>query len=229
MKTWMIVLCALAVGPAGAQSVYKCKTAQGVVYSQSPCGDDAEKRTVAVPSAPGSSDAASGPVGPFVELTRDERFMVGGSAEKIRQVWGPPAARYRKGNEERWFYPNRGVVENGVRQCIELHVDGDTAYQITYLSEAAMTKSVPIARRIGDWRPPSPMPTRRFYAVGGGDPRGMSKSAVVARFGEPDLKKIFNGIEVWEYHDIPMSQDNPQTLTLFIEFDGDRVSQTIGN
>ncbi|MBD8524629.1 DUF4124 domain-containing protein [Pseudomarimonas arenosa] len=225
MNVWMVVVLCLLAGQAGAQSVFKCKTPQGVVYSQSPCSDDAERREVKSPG-PASAEVASGP---FVEVTREELSSIGSSAAELQERWGPPAARYFEGKEERWFYPNRGLIEDGVRKCFEAHVDGDIVYQFNYLPEPVMAKSVQAARRIGNWRPPSPPPRRNFYMTGNNDPRGSSRASVVARFGEPDLKKVFFGTEIWEYHNIPMAPNDPQTLTLFIEFDGDRVGETMGN
>ena len=209
-----------------AQTVYKCKTEQGVIYSQSPCADDAEKRTVSPPS-PASDDRAVGSGG-FRELSQDELFSIGGASEDILQRFGPPAARYRKGDEERWFYPNLGQIENGARLCAEIHISEGSSYQITWLPEAVMAKSVQAARRIGDWRPPTNPPRRNFF-ITGSDPRGLAKPAVVARYGEPDLKKVFNGVEIWEYQRIPMDASGAQNLTLYIEFEGNSVSQSMAN
>lgn len=221
----LFLICLLPAA-GSAQTIYKCKTEQGVVYSQSPCSDTAEKRTVNAPAA--NADSGQAVSATFRELTQDERFALGGRSEDILERFGAPAARYREGEEERWLYPNLGRIDDGQRLCAELHISEGSSYQITWLPEAVMRKSVQAARRIGDWQPPT-NPARRNFFISGSDPRGLGKAGVIARYGQPDLKKVFNGAEIWEYRGIPMAADNPQRLTLFIEFEGDTVSQSMAN
>src|SRR5690606_5991417 len=140
-----------------------------------------------------------------------------GMADDVLTRLGAPTARYRVGEAEYWLYDRVGRLQNGERQMIELLVVEGRASQVNWLSEEVMRKTIVVAREISDWEPPTAPRSKYFYATGE-DIRGLSRAALVARFGQPDAKKIFNGIEVWEFRDVPTSAENPARRTLFIEF-----------
>jgi hypothetical protein len=40
---------------------------------------------------------------------------------------------------------------------------------------------------------------------------------------------VFNGREVWEYKEVQFAANNPQTLTIYLTFEGDIVASSAGN
>lgn len=218
--------CALACAPADAQTVYRCKTERGVIYSQKPCGDDAERREMGPAKNAGVEEKAEPEE--FTDLGEEAWTKATGAVEDVLSRLGAPDARYRVEGSEYWLYDSVGRIQNDQKQLIELLIVDGKAAQVNWLSEEVMRNTVAVAREIGDWEPPAGPRTKVFY-VTGHDIRGLSKSALLGRFGQPSVKKIFNGIEVWEYREVPMSASDPRKLSLFVEFDGDVVRQSMGN
>lgn len=205
-----------------AQSIYKCKTPGGVMFSEKPCGEDAKK--LSLKASGGRTSASrherSGAL-PAVPVQKFDGLPF--EADAVIAAIGPPAASYTHRGTEHWLYPNAVREEGGQRACPELLFEDGQRFQTNWLPEDVMHDSVRAARAIGDWQRRAPVQDKRFYAVGE-DVRGAHKAAVVRRYGEPDAKKVHAGREWWEYERVPVSADNPQRLTLFVEFDGDVVA-----
>lgn len=214
-------------GSASGQTVYRCKTATGIVYSQLPCADDAERREVKAPATAGSAGAAAA-TRAFVDIGADLLAALRGSAGEVRARLGDPAASYRIDEAEYWLYEHVGRIEDGQRQLAELRVVNDRAAQVNWMAEDVMRRGVIAARSFAGWQAPAGPRTKTIYATGK-DLRGNSKAGVLALYGEPDVKKIFQGTEVWEYRGVPISRENPQLLTLYVEFEAGRVSVVNGN
>ena len=58
---------------------------------------------------------------------------------------------------------------------------------------------------------------------------GSVRAALVDKLGEPDVKCVFDAREVWHYEKVPMGKDDPRLLTIYLEFEGDRVVKSTGN
>jgi outer membrane protein assembly factor BamE (lipoprotein component of BamABCDE complex) len=91
-----------------------------------------------------------------------------------------------------------------------------------------MKRSVQVARGLADWDQPDSTREKSF-SVGDTVVMGQSKSQVVGKLGQPDAKRVFDGREVWEYRDVQFAASNPQTLTIYLTFDGDIVASSAGN
>ena len=205
------------------------KTDKGVTFSQHPCGKDAEKREMG-PAKPADEQASAedDEDKDFLDLGEEAWVKATGPIDEVLTRLGAPAARYRVDTAEYWLYDQVGRTQNGQRQLIELLVNEGRGTQVNWLSEEVMKSTIEIAREIGDWSPAPGPRAQKFYATGE-DIRGLSKVALSRRFGEPDAKKIFNGTEVWEYRDVPMSPYETRRMSVFVEFEGDRVRQSMAN
>lgn len=212
-----------------AQTMYQCKTPGGVMFSDKPCGEDAKKLTLR-----GSSGATSAGPAPVAELppVPFEKFRyLPNDPEKVLEIVGPPTASFTHRGTEHWLYPNvERINDEGILTHPELLVDPeDGVFQQNYLPADMMKRAVRAAAAIGDWQRSGPVQTKPFYATTSGIANGDRKTAVVVRLGQPDAKKVFNGNEWWEYEQVRMSPENPQLLTLFLEFDGDVLISSAGN
>lgn len=221
------VLLALLPASVAAQSIYKCRTPDGVMFSEKPCGEDAvklsEKRSSGTTSATRHQRSGSLPAVPI------ERFeSLPQQAEAIIALVGPPAASYTHRGTEHWLYPNAVGEVSGVRACPEVLLEDGERFQITWLPEEVMQRAVVAAQAIGGWERSGPVVDKPFFATGT-DLRGERKAAVVRRYGQPDAKKVHAGREWWEYERVPVSRDDPRQLTVFIEFDGDVVASSAAN
>ena len=70
---------------------------------------------------------------------------------------------------------------------------------------------------------------KKSFSVGDTVVVGKSKSQVVSKLGQPDIKRVFNGRELWEYQDVQFAADNPETLNIYLTFEGDIVASSAGN
>lgn len=216
----LAVIAALAAAPLHAQTVYRCKTAQGVVYSQRPCAPDAEKREMQ------PTRRANPVAGETITMAAlDGIFMV--SEKDVVDRIGQPAARYRVGDDEYWLYPNACRLDGQQRVCAELLIREGASQQVNWLAEATMRKSVRVAQDIGSWKPPL-SPPQRAFTIQGIDAVGRTRAMIAHKYGPPDVKRIDNGAEVWEYRGIQTSRIDTTPATLLIEFDGDKVKRISG-
>jgi hypothetical protein len=220
------ILVLLLVSTSSWGAVYKCNTPDGVVFSQTPCAEDAEEVDIKNDS-PGRG--AAGAMGGTVRTTvTDDGFDFAYSPEELVEKFGQPAAKYTFDGTSHWFYPNGCKKEVGGAQCPEYLMENGTVFQITWLSEAIMIKSVTSVRKFAGWSQPATVSKKRFTAADTGVV-GENKTTVTSRFGPPDAKRVFNGRELWEYRQVPMGPSNPDTLTIFLEFEGNKVFSAAGN
>ena len=119
-------------------------------------------------------------------------------------------------------------VRDGQRTCPELLIEDGQMFQITWLPEAVMKKSIVAAQAIAGWERPGPVKDKAFL-VSDTDIEGERKATVVRRLGQPDAKKVFNGREIWEYERVKLAAGSADTLTIFVEFEGDIVASSVGN
>lgn len=213
---------------ASAGSIYKCNTSEGVVFSQSPCAPDAVKLKSGNRKPAGSAvDAAPDAGGGSLDVRLFDEIGAETAAVIVETV-GPPAARYTHDGTERWLYPNAVKVSDDGRLSPELFLENGRHFQTSWIPEDVMKRSVPVAAGLSDWVQPESTREKSFF-VGDTVVMGRSKSQVVGRLGQPDAKRVFNGREIWEYRDVRYAASNPQTLTIFLTFNGDIVASSAGN
>lgn len=211
-----------------AGSIYKCTTEEGVVFSQTPCAPDA------VMLKSGKSKRSKPPVEaeepPAAESGDAEVFSTLGSetADVIIERVGEPEARYTHDGTEHWLYSNFVKTSNGVAVCPELLLENGRAFQISWIPQDVMKKSVDVGRGLAGWTQPGFI-SEKTFTVENTDVRGESKSDVTGKFGEPDAKKIYNGREIWEYRKVQVAQGSPDTYTIYLTFEGDTVVSSVGN
>ena len=212
----------VVVNAASAGSIYKCNTAQGVVFSQTPCAPDAvrlktgKKRAGHFANGRAPVDAAL-----FDEIGAE-------SAKVIIETVGRPAASYTHDGTEHWLYPNAVKESDGQRVSPELLLENGRHFQTSWIPEDVMKDSVVVAKELLDWNQPS-SPREKSFFVGDTVVMGRSKSQVLGKLGEPDAKRVHKGREVWEYRDVRFSAGNPETLTIYLTFDGDIVASSAGS
>lgn len=155
-------------------------------------------------------------------------FLGGKTSAQVIEKVGAPAARYQGGLYEYWLYPNAVRERDGVRRCVEAVFKSGKMTQMNFLTEETMKKSVEIVKGFGDWAPSAEVKVKEFYALGT-SMVGKTKTEVVEAFGQPDVRRVFNGKEVWDYQKVPMEKGSEKQLTVFVEFEDDKVSGTTGN
>lgn len=210
-----------------ATQVYKCETADGPVYSAQPCADDAEVVNVRSRSVSGPPSRPTATNQPPIDtaLFEDLAEM---NAEQILEDIGLPAAMYYNIDLEYWFYPNACRDEGG-RKCALLLIKDDKPIQINWLDEDEIRRSAEVARGFSGFRPPAQIREKTYSITGLGDIRGLTKTMVAARIGQPDVKRVYDGVELWEYRQVRPQPGSSQRLTMVVEFDGDRVADTRAN
>ena len=217
----------LACTPVFAGSIYKCNTKEGVVFSQTPCAPNAIKlKTGKRKSAASAVNGQEAPAG-SIDVTLFDGIGAK-SAQTIIDTVGPPAARYTHDGIEHWLYPNAVDVQDDQRVSPELLLENGTHFQTNWIPEDVMSDAVDVARDLAGWQQPA-APRPKSFTVGDTVVMGNSKSQVVGKLGEPDAKRVYNGREVWEYRDVPFAANNPQSLTIFLTFEGDIVASSAGN
>lgn len=211
-----------------ATSIYKCKTPRGVTFSEKPCAPDAEKIETKR-SAPRQSFAApSGKPLQMVAIEKFEEFGMFSTTDIIERV-GRPAASYTHGDTEHWLYPNAIRQSDRGRYCPELLLRDDQKFQTNWAPEDVMKKSVAVARGFANWTQPSEVKEKRAGFLKDTAVVGKRKAGVVAKLGQPDGKRVYNGKEIWEYEKVRMASNKPDTVIIYIEFDGDVVTSSVGN
>ena len=221
----LALACVLIPADALAGAIYKCTTSEGVVFSQSPCAKDAvriDREAVAAAEKARESSPESG-----------DLIAIGGSAglgttEEIIARLGQPAAQYSLDGEDYWFFPNAVKALEGEREFAEMRIRSGRLRQITWLPEDVMRQSVESAQRFAGWQQPARISAKTF-TVADTDVVGNSRNDITAKFGQPDAKKLFNGREVWEYRQVRITPESPQTMTIYLEFDADTVVASTGN
>ena len=206
-------------------AVYKCKTPVGVTYSNTPCANDAEEVNIKSSRSVPKREVATGQP-TSVDIQKFDRLPF--DADEIIEYVGKPAAVYVHRGEEHWLYPNAVRVSPGERVCPEVWLRDGVRFQTSWLPENIMKKSVASAKNLKGWRPNGNVTVKRFYVSDTGIV-GQSKTSVVSRLGQPDEKKVFMGTEVWEYYKVRYAPGENREVSIFLEFDGNKVSSSVGN
>ncbi len=218
----------LSAAPAFAGSIYKCNTQDGVVFSQRPCAPDAiELKYGNSKRATQSTDGQERPTAGMIDIRLFDKVGAK-TAEAIVELVGHPAAKYIHNGDDHWLYPNAVKVEGERRLCPELYLRDGREYQISWIPEDTMKKSVIAAQGFSDWKEPSSI-RKKTFSVGDTVVMGKTKSQVVSKLGQPDAKNVFKGREIWEYKDVQLAANNPETLTIYLTFEGDIVATSAGN
>lgn len=218
----------LSAASAFAGSIYKCNTQDGVVFSQTPCAPDAiELKYGKSKRATQSTNGQERPIAGTIDIRLFDKVGAK-TAEAIVELVGHPAAKYIHNGDDHWLYPNAVKVEGERRLCPELYLRDGREYQISWIPEDIMKKSVIAAQGFSDWKEPSSIRKKKF-SVGDTVVMGKTKSQVVSKLGQPDAKNVFNGREIWEYKDVQLAANNPDTLTIYLTFEGDIVATSAGN
>lgn len=229
MKTidLLIIALLLVASDAAATSIFKCKTPGGVTFSEKPCSPEAVKLHYKRSETRESFAAPSGAWLPTVDIAPFEGFGMITTEEIIERV-GRPAASYTHRETEHWLYPNAVRQSESGRHCPELLLEDGQKFQTNWLPEDVMRKSVAAAKRFAGWTQPTEIKEKTFDASDTAVV-GNRKAGIVRKFGQPDGKRVYNGREIWEYDRVRMAANNPETLTIFLEFDGDVVTSAVGN
>jgi Domain of unknown function (DUF4124) len=222
----LALACVLIPADAFAGAIYKCKTSEGVVFSQSPCAKDAVRIDRQASAAPVAN--ADNPLPESTDLIAIGGSSGLGTTEEIIARLGQPAAQYTLDGEDYWYYPNAVRDLEGEHVFAEMRIRSGRLRQITWLPEDVMRQSVASARRFAGWQQPAHIAAKSF-TVADTDVVGNSKNDITAKFGQPDAKKLFNGREVWEYRQVHITPESPQTMTIYLEFDADTVVASTGN
>jgi hypothetical protein len=157
------------------------------------------------------------------------KYIGGKSFDDIIALVGQPAARYKAGDVDYWLYDNAFKEEEGKRKCPELLFEKGEVFQISWIPDEIMKKSVMVAKGFGDWTPPTEIKEKTFTVSDTGVV-DKTKSEILENFGSPDVKKVFNGKEVWEYKKVSMGKEAPEMyVTIFLEFEGEKVVSSVGN
>lgn len=147
--------------------------------------------------------------------------------EQVRELVGEPDGRYFDGDNEYWLYDVVVWEEDGQKKCPEVLFRKGKFGQINYLTEAIMKKSVAIAKSIADFEPAKEIKTKEFIlkdtAV-----VGKTRAEIAAALGRPDIKKIFQGREVWVYKKVRKAADQEAEISIYIEFDGEKCMASNG-
>ena len=58
---------------------------------------------------------------------------------------------------------------------------------------------------------------------------GKTKADVIEKLGQPDVKKVFNGKEIWVYRKVKMAADKPETISIYLTLEDGKVTESVGN
>lgn len=156
------------------------------------------------------------------------KWLGGKTPEQVLRQAGPPEAKCADGEGEFWFYRTVVKEDEGKELCPAVRFTQGKVHQSNLYPKDVMEKNIAAAKAIGDWKP-SGQPREKAISFQDGPQVGATKEEALAKLGEPDGKRIFNGLEIWDYFKVPFKPGDEKTYTLFIEWDDGKVKQTIGN
>ncbi|MCK6473406.1 MAG: hypothetical protein L6R28_16805 [Planctomycetes bacterium] len=156
------------------------------------------------------------------------KWLGGKTPEQVLKQAGPPEAKCFDGDGEFWFYRTVVKEDDGKQLCPAVLFRKGKVQQSNLYPKDVMEKNIEVAKAIGDWKP-SGKPREKAISFQDSPPPGSTKEAALAKVGEPDAKRIFNGVEFWDYYKVPFKPGDEKTYTLFIEWEDGKVKQTVGN
>lgn len=228
----------LMYSSTSSATIYRCNTPDGVVFSQIPCSKSAVEVThIRSKSSISGGGAPSHVTHKFEQVENPDmavndvfkKINATTTADEIVDLLGRPAATFvDEDNDEHWLYPGSVKTINNQAHSPEVLIHNNRHRQIIWLPEDIMRKTVSVAKIFSHWVQPSSVKKKAFALADTGI-RGQNKSTVLKNLGEPDFKKVFNGREVWVYKQVPVAQNNPKTISIFLEFEGDLVTSSSGN
>ncbi|PIQ25314.1 hypothetical protein COW36_19705 [bacterium (Candidatus Blackallbacteria) CG17_big_fil_post_rev_8_21_14_2_50_48_46] len=146
----------------------------------------------------------------------------------ILEHLGPPSAHYHYQGDEYWLYEKPLKTDSsGFETWPEIRIKKGRGVQVNWLPLKILHPSIEIAKSFGEWTPPHEIREKKFF-LKDTQLKGISKAKVLKKLGEPDCRRVFQGIEIWEYGKVRLSAKNPKQLTLLIEFKGSRVTRSLG-
>lgn len=156
------------------------------------------------------------------------KWLGGKTPEQVLKQAGPPEGKCADGDGEFWFYRTVVKEDEGRQLCPAVLFRKGKVQQSNLYPKDVMEKNIEVAKAIGDWKP-SGQPRAKAISFQDSPKPGATKEEAVAMLGEPDGKRIFNGMEIWDYYKVPFKPGDEKTYTLFIEWVDGKVKQTIGN
>lgn len=126
---------------------------------------------------------------------------------KVLEILGEPDARWIKKDRIVWYYKDRvdwsdGTPFNGAVHIVEGEVISVVNYPMEWMDDKIAT-----AELNADWLPSEGQSNISFghEEILGLVQKGDSKQSVVAALGEPSMKSVLRGQEVWQWNDIVSS------------------------
>lgn len=136
MRCWYFIALLLCFPAAVQAAVYQCDNRGEVIFSDTPCGDNAVEITVDPFHIGGSFDATVVPPSytpiphksppaatdacPYINTTRLRRYIVekkvvhGMKPNDVERAWGRPTSIIRSSRGERWSYHHSDVARDYV-------------------------------------------------------------------------------------------------------------------
>lgn len=177
-------------------------------------------------SAPASEPAApatvvSDPANPFKGLD----FK---TEKEVLAAVGPPTATLRKQDRVCWYY-DREVPSMGEKGRPELHFMEGEVRATVYYPASTMSDLIATARLLNGIepsRPTAPRPKAFTFEEAFPLASGKTKSEIIRAFGEPTMKRILAGKEVWQYDDLVREAGRNRLLA--IQFEGEVAADVQG-
>ena len=227
-STSFLLITTLLLAPnAIAQTIYKCENADGVIeFTSEPCAENPEKIEIHIEAKEARPRAAHSSGPPVDPALLGQVF--GKTPEEVIELIGVPAGTYIDDHVLSWLYPNACRSTEDGEECAEILFEDDQSFQITWLPRDTMEKSVRITQGFDGWRA-SGRVSEKPYTIADTNVEGLGKAEVVQRLGQPDVKKVFNGAEFWEYKKVPSGEGAEDLFVVYVEFDGDTVVKSVAN
>ena len=176
-------------------------------------------------SEPVASPAASSPAVSGQSLPTDPANPFKGlhfkTEKEVLEIVGPPTATLKKKDRVCWYY-DREVPSMGEKGRPELHFMGGEVGAIVYYPEATMSDLIATAKLqkgIEHSPPTAPRPKTFTFEQAFPLASGKTKADVIRAFGEPTMKRVISGKEVWQYDDLVKEAGRDHMLA--IQFDGE--------
>ena len=139
--------------------------------------------------------------------------------KEVLAIVGPPAATLKKKDRICWYY-DREVPSMGEKGRPELHFMGGEVRAIVYYPESTMSDLIATAmlqKGIEHSPPTAPRQKTFTFEQAFAEASRKTKADIVRAFGEPTMKRVMAGKEIWQYNDLV--KEAGQNHMLAIQFD----------